>query len=98
MLFDTGIRKWSQLATIAVGYLNWSRDSKYLYFDSFGAHPSVKRVSIRGGTVEEVLGLEDLQRAWGPYGPWLGLTPDDSPLATRDVGSQELYAIKWPRE
>ncbi|HXY52647.1 MAG TPA: protein kinase [Terriglobales bacterium] len=96
MLFDTESRKWSELATVAVGYLNWSGDSKSLYFDSFGAHPSIKRVSIHGGVVEDVLSLEDLHRAWGPYGPWFGLAPDDSPLATRDVGSQELYAIQWP--
>jgi len=96
MLLDTATHKWSELATVAVGYLNWSGDSKLLYFDSFGAHPSVKRVSIHGGAVEEVLSLEDLHRAWGPFGPWFGLAPDDSPLATRDVGSQELYAIQWP--
>jgi serine/threonine protein kinase/Tol biopolymer transport system component len=94
MLFDTVTRKWNELATVGVGYLNWSDDSKYLYFDSFGTHPSIQRVSIHGG-VEEVLGLENLRRAWGPYGPWLGLAPDDAPLATLDVGSQELYAIEW---
>jgi len=95
MLFDTETRKWNELATVGIGYLNWSKDSKYLYFDSFGTHPAIKRVSIHGG-VEEVLGLEDLHRAWGPYGPWFGLAADDALLATVDLGSQELYAIQWP--
>lgn len=29
----------------------------------------------------------------GPLGAWSGLTPDDTPLFTRDAGSQEIYAF-----
>jgi hypothetical protein len=29
----------------------------------------------------------------GVFGAWTGLTPDDSPLVVRDVGSQEIYAL-----
>jgi hypothetical protein len=40
--------------------------------------------------------LGAVHRAWGPYGPWFGLGPDDSPLTTLEVGNQEVYAIQWP--
>jgi hypothetical protein len=29
----------------------------------------------------------------GVIGTWCGLTPDDSPLVLRDVGTQEIYAL-----
>ena len=29
------------------------------------------------------------------FGPWGGLTPDDSPLVSRDISSQEIYALDW---
>ena len=96
LLFDTQTRKWDQLAHVAVGYLCWSKDGKYLYFDTFGAQPSIDRVGLRSKVPEKVVGLEDLRRTWGPFGPWFGLGPDDSLLATRDIGSQEVYALQWP--
>ena len=36
--------------------------------------------------------------AEGPFGWWTGIAPDDSILATRDIGIQEIYALdtKFP--
>ncbi len=96
LLFDTQTRKWNRLADVAVGYLCWSSDSKYLYFDTFGSQPSIDRIGVHDTLPEKVVGLEILRRAWGPFGPWFGLGPDDSLLATRDIGSQEVYALQWP--
>lgn len=96
LLFDTKAKQWNELAEAQVGYLSWSTDSSYLYFDTFGAHPAISRIGIRDRQIENVASLENLHRVWGPYGPWSGLAPDDSPLATRDIGSQEIYAIQWP--
>ena len=96
LLFDTRTRKWDELARVGVGYLCWSKDSRYLYFDTFGAEPSIDRIGLREKVPEKVIGLEDLRRTWGPFGPWFGLGPDDSLLATRDIGSQEVYALQWP--
>ena len=96
LLFDTQARTWMPLAQAAIGYLSWSKDSNYLYFDTFGEAPSIVRIRVRGGTRETVASLKDLRRAWGRYGPWSGVAPDDSPLATRDAGSQEVYMIRWP--
>jgi serine/threonine protein kinase/Tol biopolymer transport system component len=96
LLFDTQTGKWNGLAQVAVGYLCWSKNSKYLYFDTFGTQPSIERIGIHDTVPEKVVGLEDLRRIWGPFGPWFGLGPDDSLLATRDIGSQEVYAVQWP--
>src|ERR1700757_3213086 len=98
MLFEIVSKKWNELAAVEVGYLSWSKDNKYLYFDTFGTNPSVNRIGVRSRVVEKVVGLQDLHRVWGPYGPWSGLGPDDSILATRDVGSQEVYAVQLPKD
>ena len=50
LLFDTGTKKWNELAHVAVGYLCWSKDSKYLYFDTFGTEPSIDRIGIQIGS------------------------------------------------
>jgi dipeptidyl aminopeptidase/acylaminoacyl peptidase len=96
LLFDTQAKKWDEMAHVEVGYLCWSKDSRYLYFDTFGAQPSVERIGVHEQVPEKVVSFEDLRRTWGPFGPWFGLGPDDSLLATRDIGSQEVYAIQWP--
>jgi len=96
LLFDVKTQKWNELAHIGVGYLCWAKDSKHLYFDTFGSSPSIDRIGIFDRALAKVVRLEDLRRAWGSYGPWFGLAPDDSLLATRDIGSQEVYAIEWP--
>jgi hypothetical protein len=49
--------------------------------------------------IEEVV---DLQKAGtlldGRFGTWFGLAPDDSFLVTRDISTQEIYALEmdWP--
>jgi len=96
LLFDTQTKKWDELTQMGVGYLCWSKDSKYLYFDTFGAQPSIDRIGVHEQVPEKVVGLEELRRTWGPFGPWFGLGPDDSLLATRDIGTQEVYALQWP--
>jgi hypothetical protein len=39
--------------------------------------------------------LKEVRRGFGTLGPWLGLSPDDSPLAMRDLGNEEIYALDW---
>jgi len=96
LLFDLRTRKWNQLAHVGVGYLCWSKNSQYLYFDTFGPRPFIDRVGVGARVLEKVVSLENLHRAWGPFGPWFGLGPNDSLLVTRDIGSQEIYAIDRP--
>ena len=42
MLFDLAIQKWVELAKTDIGSVNWTRDGKYLYFDSgSGLDPAI---------------------------------------------------------
>jgi hypothetical protein len=43
---------------------------------------------------ERVVDLKDI-RTTGFYGVSLSLTPDNQPIVTRDIGTQEIFALDW---
>src|SRR5439155_10974558 len=46
ILFDFTTQKWTELTKVLMGYPSWSRDSKYIYFDTGGNDPGFHRVRI----------------------------------------------------
>jgi eukaryotic-like serine/threonine-protein kinase len=92
-IYDVRSRKWTKLTDIAVGFPIWSRDSKYIYFDSIESVPNLYRVRIADHSLEKVANLRGIRLAPTSGGYLTGLAPDDSPLVARDVGSQEIYAL-----
>ena len=96
MLFDFANQKWVELAKTDVGAMSWTRDGKYLYFDSgSGLDPAISRLRIADRKLERVTGLKDFRRVVFSFYPWSGLTPDGAPLMLRDVGTQEVYALDF---
>jgi Tol biopolymer transport system component len=93
VLFDFTTQKWTELTKLNMGYPNWSRDSKYIYFDSAGSDPAFYRARISDQKLDRLVSLKNLRRA-GRFA-WTGLAPDDSPLLLRDVGTEEIYALDW---
>ena len=46
--------------------------------------------------VERIVDLGEVGRLGsGTWGPWTGLTPDDSPLTLRNAGIDDIYAMDW---
>jgi serine/threonine protein kinase/Tol biopolymer transport system component len=95
LIFDFGSQKWTQLAKASFGYPAWSRDSKYIYFDTLGKDAAFCRVRLRDHKTERIISLADMPRKMGAFGPWAGLAPDGSPLLTRDASFDEIYALDW---
>ncbi len=94
LLFDFTTQKWVELVTMFVSYPNWSRDGKYVYFDSpSGDDPALSRVRISDHKLERLVSLKGFRRSGDFY--WAGLTPDDSPLVVRYAGTREIYALDW---
>jgi len=103
LLFDSRTQQWAVLLDrenygggAAIGWPQWSADSKYVYgtvitspTHSFARY----RISIASRKVDEVTPFEVPGGTIGAWGPWIGLTPDGSPLTLRDLSSQEIYAI-----
>jgi len=90
-VFDQVTRKWIELERIYVGFPSWSRDSKYVYFDSPEGEPGFYRVRVADHKLERLFSLKNVRLA----DPWTGLAPDDSPLVLRDIGTREIYALDW---
>jgi eukaryotic-like serine/threonine-protein kinase len=95
-LLDFRTQKWSVLAKQDANDLMWSRDGKYVYFaGTQDGKIKWSRLRISDQKIEVLGSLEGLRRAWGAWGQWMGLAPDDSPLILRDIGTQEIYALDW---
>jgi Tol biopolymer transport system component len=95
-LLDFTSQKWQTLMEGNINFMTWSRDGKTLYFDtSLQSEPAFYRVRMNDLKVERLFSLKGLRRAQGVFGPWCGLTADDSPLTLRDVGAQDAYALEW---
>jgi len=95
-IFDFQAQKWTEWVTqtTALGFPYWSRDSKYLYFDStYSNIQSYCRIKVGESKSESVVSLKDLRRYFGSIGAWSGLTPDGTPLFVRDISTQEIYAL-----
>jgi Tol biopolymer transport system component len=103
VVFDLNTQKWSDLVPgpIPGGVVNWAHtpDFKYVCFTTGGAEPQVLRVRLADHMVEAISSLKNLSRATiAGQTTQVSVAPDGSPVFTRDVGTQEIYAltVKWP--
>jgi serine/threonine protein kinase/Tol biopolymer transport system component len=96
LLFDFSTSKWSDLLKMDVGWTNWSRDSKYIYFDTgLSENPAVYRVRVADRKLERIADFKGFRRVVFGWIPWSGVTPDGAPLVLRDISSQEVYALDF---
>jgi serine/threonine protein kinase/Tol biopolymer transport system component len=98
MLYDFRTNQWERLAAnLSFSCMNWSHDSRYIYFatEPGDVMESVfYRIRVSDRRIDRVADLKGLRQAGPDFGDyWQGLTPDDSPLILRDIGSQEIYAL-----
>jgi len=97
LLFDFKTQKWSDWITEpgAVGYPNWSQDGSYLYYDNtFTDYPTYRRVKVGQTHSELLVDLKGIPRYSAlPAVGWSGIAPDGSALFTRDLSTDEIYAL-----
>jgi Tol biopolymer transport system component len=100
--YNPTTQAWSLLVDGPVD--NWipSPDSKYIYFTKETAeNPAAMRVRLADGKIEPIVSLKNVRRVADPTvlgESSIGVAPDGSLLLTRDLSSQEVYAlsVKWP--
>lgn len=91
MFYDFKQQKWSEWIHESglIFEPTWSRDGKYLYFDNVnGAHPGYRRARVGAKHSEFLVDTKDLRRSW-----WSGITPEGDPIFSRDISSDEIYAL-----
>jgi Tol biopolymer transport system component len=101
--YDFRTQQWSTLVEGGKpgSVINWahSPDYQYLYYTTGGDDPKVIRVHFPDRKFETLASLKELRLAPGPdENTQISVAPDGSPVFTRDVGTQEIYAltVKWP--
>ncbi len=98
--FDFKTQRWSDLVT--GNFVNWavSRDGKYLVVTTGGVEPKVQRLRFADRRIETIASLKDLRRVVDSVEgqTQVNVAPDGSPVFTRDIGTQEIYAltVHWP--
>ncbi len=99
MLYDVRNKTWRQLAADpnwVLGYLAWSRDSLYVYFDTtYGTDNGYFRLRVSDSKLERICDFKRIRLFPNLFGgqPWTGLGPNDTPIFPRDISTQEIYAL-----
>jgi len=91
--FEFASGKWRPLTDVPADYPNWSHDGRYVYFSSNTSDSrGIFRVAVSNRVVEKVASLAGVER--GPFfmGDWVGLAPDDSPIAVRNSTIEDIYS------
>jgi len=99
MIFDVKTKTWSDLGIGEVSCFSHSLDYKYLYYATAGAEPKAMRIRLADRKIEFIASLKDFRWALGSGGhTQISVAPDGSPVFTRNIGTQEIYALtmKWP--
>jgi hypothetical protein len=86
------------------GYMSWSRDGRYLYFQAWddpGQHlgERIDRFRLGDRKIQKVMDLKNVGRlTTGTIVEWFGIALDDSPLFACDISTKEIYALEmsWP--
>lgn len=97
VLYDFKTDTWSTLYSGAAAYPSWSHDSQYVYFlnpNNSSSFAEITRVNIHTRNVEPVASLKGVPQA-DYQGPWVGLTPDDTPMVMKNTGTQDLVSMNW---
>ena len=92
VLYDFESRKWSNWINDhgVVALPTWSRDGDYVYFDILGGeHAGYHRIKVGATHSEFLVDLKGLHRSL-----WSGITPDGTPIFSRDVSADEIYALE----
>jgi hypothetical protein len=91
-LFDFKTQKWSDIISGPGQFVNWepSPDGKYFFYCTGGNDPRIFRMRLSDRSIEEIAGLKGFPILDNPA---LSVSPDDSAVITKNVGSQEVYAL-----
>jgi serine/threonine protein kinase len=88
-LLDVKSQQWSTVYQGICAFPSWSKDSRFIFFMRTGSDLAVLRIPITGGNPQVVVDLEDFHSTM-----WMGLDPTDAPLMLRDVGTNDIYALR----
>jgi Tol biopolymer transport system component len=93
MLYDFTTRKQTKVFELSCDYPSWAQGGEILYFSSSNA---CWRMRMTDRKAEKVLDYAKYRIGAGLG--WFALTPEHHIISTRDVGTQEVYALDWTED
>lgn len=93
-VFNFKTQRWKSIQKGDNDYPIWSHHGGYLYFLHGSANTGIFRVKPSAGVVEQVVDLKEFRFA-SYYNGWIGLDLDDAPMVLRDVGGDDIYALRF---
>ena len=94
LVFNFRTQRWTSVQKGNNDYPVWSHHGGYLYFLHGDEDTGIFRVKPTGGAAESVLDLKGF-RFTSYYNGWIGLDLDDAPMVLRDVGGDDIYALRF---
>jgi DNA-binding winged helix-turn-helix (wHTH) protein len=96
-VFDLTSQQWSNPMTKGdVAWPDFSHDSQFIYFYRAGGDQGIFRIRVGGGQEERVVDMRSFHLT-GVFFSSMSLDPTDAPLVTRDIGSNDIYALTLER-
>ena len=95
MLFDMESKRWTELARGTFNNPVWSKDGRYIYYQSYDEGTPICRIQVANGVVEEVADFRGLQPG-ATVGYW-GIGPEDAPIASFHFLTADIYSVDWSR-
>jgi hypothetical protein len=95
--YDFKTQKWTDLFTAKMENLAMSPDNKYLYFTTGGPEFELRRFRFDDHKIELITNVKDLPQLRDGY-TQINAAPDGSVVFTRDISTQDIYAlhVRWP--
>lgn len=93
VLFDIASKKWTEIANGSFNNPVWSKDSKFIYYQSYDEGSPIRRMQIAGGRVEEIADFRDLQPG-ETVGYW-GIASGDAPIVSFHFLTADIYSVEW---
>jgi Tol biopolymer transport system component/DNA-binding winged helix-turn-helix (wHTH) protein len=95
--FSFATRTWRELnADTGFSWDSWSHDSKFVYVGDGDSLIRIDVANLKRQQVASVSGFKGVAYGmdqWAGGAGWFGLTPDDKPISTRDIGIEGIYAF-----
>jgi hypothetical protein len=95
--YDFKTQKWTDLFAAKMENSAMSPDNKYLYFTTGSPEFELRRFGFANHKIELITNVKDLPQLRYGY-TQINAAPDGSVVFTRDIGTQDIYAlhVRWP--
>jgi Tol biopolymer transport system component/DNA-binding winged helix-turn-helix (wHTH) protein len=92
-LFDIASKRWTEVAAGSFNNPVWSKDGKFIYFQSYDEGNPICRMQVTGGRIGKIADFRDLPPGT-TVGYW-GISSEDAPIVSFHFLTADIYSVDW---